>query len=432
MQVSRYVKLVHKENQYLVYNTLSNCLYSVDKQLYEYLSTKIAGNKSVKKSEIASETYNSFRHNLIITENDDDDFLIYESTLQSRRKIHDTLLLTIAPTMDCNFHCPYCFEQKVKGTMRSETSDNVINWISQYPNISNIRITWFGGEPLLAPDVIQYFTEKLKEKTQATLEKNSIITNGYFLTEENIQMLEKCGINSIQVSMDGIFEKHNCKRYTKTDKKTFETILSNIDTFDRLRLDMYLTIRIGVDKDNKNDYYEAQEFFRNRYANKKISVVPAFIIETTKSCMESCISDEQEKLEFYKVLSKKTSSKDFIYPSNNVEECAIRNFNSWVIDSKGDVYKCWEIIGNEKYKVGHIDANGMHISNQKILNRYLYGADPLEETKCRECQLLPICSGGCPHKRIENKFNHKHFNVCTRFLDCLDDYLLLRNELSNR
>ena len=74
MQVSRYVKLVHKENQYLVYNTLSNCLYSVDKQLYEYLSTKIAGNKSVKKSEIASETYNSFRHNLIITENDDDDF----------------------------------------------------------------------------------------------------------------------------------------------------------------------------------------------------------------------------------------------------------------------------------------------------------------------------------------------------------------------
>lgn len=431
MQVSRYVKLVHKENQYLVYNTLSNCLFSVDKQLYEYLSTKIAGNKSVKKSEIASEIYNSFRHNLIITENDDDDFLIYESTLQSRRKIHDTLLLTIAPTMDCNFHCPYCFEQKVKGTMRSETSDNVINWISQYPNISNIRITWFGGEPLLAPDVIQYFTEKLKEKTQATLEKNSIITNGYFLTEENIQMLEKCGINSIQVSMDGIFEKHNCKRYTKTDKKTFETILSNIDTFDRLRLDMYLTIRIGVDKDNKNDYYEAQEFFRNRYANKKISVVPAFIIETTKSCMESCISDEQEKLEFYKVLSKKTSSKDFIYPSNNVEECAIRNFNSWVIDSKGDVYKCWEIIGNEKYKVGYIDANGMHISNQKILNRYLYGADPLEETKCRECQLLPICSGGCPHKRIENKFNHKHFNVCTRFLDCLDDYLLHRNELSN-
>lgn len=350
-----------------------------------------------------------------------------------RRQIYDnqTYRITVLPTLDCNFNCPYCFEQKVKGTMRSETSDNVINWISQYPNISNIRITWFGGEPLLAPDVIQYFTEKLKEKTQATLEKNSIITNGYFLTEENIQMLEKCGINSIQVSMDGIFEKHNCKRYTKTDKKTFETILSNIDTFDRLRLDMYLTIRIGVDKDNKNDYYEAQEFFRNRYANKKISVVPAFIIETTKSCMESCVSDEQEKLEFYKVLSKKTSSKDFIYPSNNVEECAIRNFNSWVIDSKGDVYKCWEIIGNEKYKVGYIDANGMHISNQKILNRYLYGADPLEETKCRECQLLPICSGGCPHKRIENKFNHKHFNVCTRFLDCLDDYLLHRNELSN-
>lgn len=67
--------------------------------------------------------------------------------------------------------------------------------------------------------------------------------------------------NSIQVSMDGIFEKQNCKRFTKTDKKTFDTILSNLDTFDGLNPDMYLTIRIGVDKDNKEDYYEAQEFF---------------------------------------------------------------------------------------------------------------------------------------------------------------------------
>lgn len=175
-----------------------------------------------------------------------------------------------------------------------------------------------------------------------------------------------------------------------------------------------------------------KSFFRNRYSNKNISVVPAFIIETTKSCMESCISNQQEKLEFYKDLSKKTSSKDLIYPSNNVEECAIRNLNSWVIDSKGDAYKCWEIIGNNKYKVGYIDENGMHITNQKILNRYLYGADPLEDNKCRKCQLLPICSGGCPHKRIENKFYHKQFKVCTRFLDCLDDYLLIRNELLNK
>lgn len=431
MKVSKYVKLVSKGNQYLVYNALSNCLYSVDKQLFDYLSKKIKKNKNIDTGEIDPETYRTFIQNLIITENDDDDFLIYENTLQSRRKIYDTLLLTIAPTMDCNFYCPYCFEHKVKGIMKRDTSDNIIKWISQYPNISNIKITWFGGEPLLAPDVIQYFTEKLRVNTQATLGKNSIITNGYFLTKENIQILEKCGINSIQVSMDGIYEKHNCKRFTNTDKKTFDTILSNIDTFDKLHPDMYLTIRIGVDKDNKEDYYEAQEFFRNRYSNKNISVVPAFIIETSKSCVESCISNEKEKLDFYKDLTKKTSLKDFIYPSNNVEECAVRNSNSWVIDSKGDVYKCWEIIGNDNYKVGHIDASGLHLTNQKILYRYLYGADPLEDANCRECQFLPICSGGCPHKRIENKFNHKQFSVCTRFFECLDDYLLFRNELSN-
>ncbi len=396
MIISKYVKLVHKEDQYLVYSSLSNCLYSVDSQLYEYLQTKIECNQNVEMDEMDPETHSLFKQNLIITENDDDDFLIYESVLQSRRRIHDTLLLTIAPTLDCNFHCHYCFEHKVKGIMNREASDNIIKWISKYPNISKIWITWFGGEPLLASDVILYFTEKLSKSTQAKLEKSSIITNGYFLTKENIRVLEKCGIKSIQLSIDGIYEKHNCKRFTNTDKKTFDTILQNLDTFDKLRPDIHLTIRIGVDKDNKETYYEAQEFFKNRYSNRNINVAPALFIETTKSCVETCISSKKEKMAFYTDLAKKTSLRNFIYPSDNVEECAVRNFNSWVIDPKGDVYKCWEIIGNEHFKVGNIDENGMNITNQMNLNRYLYGADPLEDPNCRECQLLPICSGGMP------------------------------------
>ena len=102
--------------------------------------------------------------------------------------------LTICPTMGCNFDCPYCFEDHGRGKMTPEVQDDVValaERMIEAAGAKGLNVTWFGGEPLLAPDVI----ESLSKRLIALIEERGgtytagIITNGYLLTHENIDML---------------------------------------------------------------------------------------------------------------------------------------------------------------------------------------------------------------------------------------------------
>ena len=54
-----------------------------------------------------------------------------------------------------------------------------------------LSVTWFGGEPLLAPDVIKALSEKLMAlaKEQGADYSAGIVSNGYLLTPEAVEML---------------------------------------------------------------------------------------------------------------------------------------------------------------------------------------------------------------------------------------------------
>jgi uncharacterized protein len=173
-------------------------------------------------------------------------------------------------------------------------------------------------------------------------------------------------------------------------------------------------------------------FFRNRYHNNRIYVSPAFIIQTTKVSEKNprLFNNNSDIFLFLKKTSLHTCNSRLIYPCDSITECAVRNRNCWVFDAEGNVYKCWEIIGNQEYKVGEIGKGGeISITNNSLLDKYLHEADPLEDIICRNCFSLPVCRGGCPHKRIENKFNNKNFHTCTLWHNQWENYLPLRYEL---
>jgi uncharacterized protein len=375
------------------------------------------------------ETLQILFKNKVLTKNEDEDILMYIASIESQRRISSLLNLTLAPTMDCNFSCPYCFETKEKGIMPDHTVKNVINFIanSLRIGIKHINLTWFGGEPLLAVPVIKEIYEKLKEvKNSVTIFQN-IITNGYLLTDDNLKILEMCEINNIQLSMDGIFEHHNKKRFTKTDKDTFSTIIKNIENYIEKDYKMTLSIRVGIDGENVNQYEEIHRFYTDRYGkNDKIKIYPAFIVDTTKGENKNTIKNEMIKFEFKKLLVKEFSDTKFIYPTDTISECAIRNNNAWAIDSNANVYKCWEIMGNTDYKVGKLTEEGIEITNITMLNKYLFGADHLRDSKCLNCLNIVNCSGGCPHRRIENEYHNKDFNLCSGFDSEFDNYILER------
>ena len=105
--------------------------------------------------------------------------------------------------------------------MSRNTIENVISYIKSLKKQSTyLGIAWYGGEPLLALEIIEEITKI------AILEfgddfSASMVTNGYLLSEDVAKRLETLKIESIQVTIDGPPEMHNRMRKLPNGDDTF-------------------------------------------------------------------------------------------------------------------------------------------------------------------------------------------------------------------
>ncbi len=66
-------------------------------------------------------------------------------------------ILHVNPTLDCNFRCWYCYETHQKGSLISQnTVASILNLVRSVledkDRLREFRLSFFGGEPLLAYD----------------------------------------------------------------------------------------------------------------------------------------------------------------------------------------------------------------------------------------------------------------------------------------
>ena len=101
----------------------------------------------------------------------------------------------IAPTMACNMHCVYCFEncteekRTMPANMLNKVLDTIKAQIDNCPNCQKIRLCWFGGEPTLMTGQIIHFMDSLNcflGKKGLEIEA-SIISNGLLLNRETAE-----------------------------------------------------------------------------------------------------------------------------------------------------------------------------------------------------------------------------------------------------
>lgn len=110
------------------------------------------------------------------------------------------LVLTILPTGKCNFKCSYCFESDksfFRTAMTMEKQNALLKFVQKViPKHKSLTIGWFGGEPLLEPQIIKYLSENLIRMCNARFlpYSSEITTNGFFLDEKTFDMLYKLKI----------------------------------------------------------------------------------------------------------------------------------------------------------------------------------------------------------------------------------------------
>src|ERR1700685_3983540 len=119
------------------------------------------------------------------------------------------VLAHIVPTRRCNLACTYCneFDDFSKPVAASE----MIRRIDLLANLGTSIITFSGGEPLLHPELDDLIV-RIRQRGAIA----GMITNGYLLTADRIQRLNRAGLEHMQISIDNVKPDDVSKKSLKT------------------------------------------------------------------------------------------------------------------------------------------------------------------------------------------------------------------------
>ena len=133
-----------------------------------------------------------------------------ESAEVDARALH----LILHPTEQCNFRCAYCCERFGIGRMAPGIVTGIKRLLAARHDLERLHIGWFGGEPLVAPDVVRELsrTARTHSALHGIAYSADMTTNGCRLTEPLAHELVELGIGSYQISLDGDCEAHDRTR----------------------------------------------------------------------------------------------------------------------------------------------------------------------------------------------------------------------------
>lgn len=409
------------DNNYVLYNSYTNNLMEIDESDFPTIERLRNNNFHGIDDEFMQELLDES----ILVEDDD---LIYQKVKLSRlntRFRSDIVHLTIVPTMACNFSCPYCFENDVqtRRTMDRDTQNEVINYIKSLKNLRYLSIDWYGGEPLIAFDVIVYLMKKIKELNIESF-FSSIVTNGYLLNKKIINQLKELGITRMQVTIDGLENTHNQRRPHKVNTDSFKKIIDNLILINILYPELEVHIRVNIDKNNANEFFEVSKYISNVVKGTNIYTYPAYVTDYSSCNSSFCLLGREEQAEFALSNADKYPFERFYYPRTRVNECTARFANSFVIGPEGELYRCWCDAGNKDKKCGTLKDG---VTNTDIYTKYMMLEDPLFDEKCKTCSYFPICNGGCVLRRINNHGNEDG-SLCTIQKEQMQKFIKLYHE----
>jgi MoaA/NifB/PqqE/SkfB family radical SAM enzyme len=123
------------------------------------------------------------------------------------------ILAHLIPTRRCNLSCTYCNEYDDHSPpVPIETLYERTDGLAK---LGTTIITISGGEPLLHPELDQLIARIRRRRMIA-----GMITNGYLLTAERIQRLNRAGLEHLQISIDNVMPDDVSKKSLKVlDKK---------------------------------------------------------------------------------------------------------------------------------------------------------------------------------------------------------------------
>lgn len=267
MIVSPYTLLYQISNTYYVYNTLYKCVLGLNEEIYKILlDAKSHSSQLAFNNDILEYLYDK---GIVVNSKNEaiqncHDYIIYN------RHRSDFKHLTIVPTLDCCFSCFYCFEKnRGKKYMSNETVNDIVSLVANESTLRDLHITWFGGEPLLAKEIIKSIYTKIRYTYNGGY-SSDIITNGFYLDKEAAKFLLECEIFDVQISLDGLKSHHNKIKHISTEEDVYEKILNNIK-YVLLNFPMiHINIRVNFGKNEIQNFVNTYKMLLKKFGGIKL------------------------------------------------------------------------------------------------------------------------------------------------------------------
>ena len=123
------------------------------------------------------------------------------------------IMAHIIPIRRCNLSCTYCNE--FDDYSKPVPTEVMFERVDQLGRLGAGIITISGGEPLLHPDL-----DMIISRIRATGAITGMITNGYLLTADRIERLNRAGLDHMQISIDNVMPDEVSKKSLKVlDRK---------------------------------------------------------------------------------------------------------------------------------------------------------------------------------------------------------------------
>jgi uncharacterized protein len=310
----------------------------------------------------------------------------------------------VVMNLDCNLACRYCFEglRKGKHYMTRRTADDFIGFLKNglAPQVKEIRITFYGGEPLLSRDLVAYISLQIKTLAddRGLGYEAYLVTNGTLLTPRIVEELAGLGLKEAVVTIDGPRDIHDNCRPSKVGTGTFDLIFKNLRDVCGMT-----DIQVGGNYTRRNypDFPRLLDYMmENGLTPDKLSLVRFDPVTQESEGLgppgfhDGCRNYNEQWLRDAVVYLREEILRRG-YRTNRVVPmaCMIDIRNRFVINYDGSICKCPGLIGIEEYNIGNIVKGVEDYGNSHNLDNW-------KNEECLDCAYLPLCLGGCRYMKL--------------------------------
>lgn len=289
--------------------------------------------------------------------------------------------LILLPTEKCNFRCTYCYEDFIVGKMQRPVIDGVKRLIARrVKDVRKFSISWFGGEPLLAKDVVREigcFAHEVCEEHQVAFDAG-FTTNGYLLTPELFKEMLGISHRSYQITLDGDEEWHDKTRILANRKPTFERIWSHLVAYKSIEGSFSVTLRLHVHRDNIESVKRLYERLQDHLLDdRRFSVYFHKVsnLNPNNRIAEEVLPSSAYLEAIQYIMGAKANKAEGPISEEHLDGyiCYAAKPNSLMIRANGGIGKCTVALHDDRNSIGSLNEDGtLNIANAK-LQRWMTG-----------------------------------------------------------